>query len=70
MKVEERIAGTEKIKSHTLTPVGCGFGADCSSAFLIPVATVAIVLAVVVTAAWMVGRRLIRRRRRRPSNLG
>ncbi len=68
--VDQGVAAPEKMKSHALTPVGCGFGAECSNAGLLPVACVAIVLAVAVTAAWIVGRRLIRRRRRGASSIG
>lgn len=68
--VDQGVAPPEKMKAHSLTPVSCGFGADCSSAFLLPVAVVAVILAVVVTTAWIVGRRLIRRRRRKLSSLG
>ena len=70
LTVDQGVAASEKMQAHKLTPVGCGFGADCSSAFLIPVTAVAIFLAVVVTTAWIVGRRLIRRGRRKPSSLG
>lgn len=72
MSIDQRVAETEKMKAHELRPVsgnGCGFNGYCSNAGLIPVATVGIVLAVVVTAAWIVGRRLIRRRRPKPSSL-
>jgi hypothetical protein len=68
--VDQGVAPPEKMKSHSLTPVGCGFGAECSNAGLLPVAGVAIVLAVVVTIVWNVGRRLIRRRGRGSSNIG
>jgi hypothetical protein len=70
MTVDQDVAPTVKMKSHSLQPVGCGFGADCSSAVLIPAACVAIVLAVVATAARTIGRRLIRRRRRGSSGGG
>jgi flagellar biogenesis protein FliO len=70
LTVDQGVAPPEKMKAHSLHPVGCGFGADCSSAFLFPVAVVAIILAVVLTVAWIVGRRLIRRGRRKPSSLG
>jgi hypothetical protein len=63
LTVDQGMAAPEKMQAHKLTPIGCGFGADCSSAILFPAACMMIVLAVVVTIAWNVGRRLTRRRR-------
>jgi hypothetical protein len=70
LTVDQGVAAPEKKQAHSLHPVGCGFGADCSNAFLLPVAVVAVILAVVVTTVWIVGRRLIRRGRRKPSSVG
>ncbi|HWU14605.1 MAG TPA: hypothetical protein VN157_11415 [Caulobacter sp.] len=70
LTVDQGVAAPETMKAHSLTPICCGFGGDCSSAFLVPLAAVAIILAVVVTTAWIVGRRLIRRGRRRPPSRG
>lgn len=67
--VDQSAAAPEKITAHQLTPVSCGPG-ECSTQVVFPMAFIGVVLAVVVTIAWNVGRRLLRRRRRGPSSIG